>query len=86
MARYVAPEVKEIAQSGKESHHQLALIVQAGEMEEIRERTREFGGSIERELPSGILLISIRGDKLNEFISTSAIESISTTDRMRILE
>lgn len=86
MPRYVTPEVRqELSDPDREGSMRLALVIQSGEVETIRERAREYGVTIDRELPSGVLLVSCPLEAGEQFIETEAIESVTKPDRMKTL-
>jgi hypothetical protein len=85
MAQYVAPEVHEwLADSQPTSERKLALVFEADAEDAVRERAAEYNISIDRCLPSGVLLVTATAADCDEFIETSMIESVSTADRMTV--
>lgn len=85
MARYVASEIQDqISQENAGRDIDLALVVEHSEHDLIVGRVEEYGGSINRVLPSGVLLVSVPGDRLREFLESEALESASSPERMEI--
>lgn len=86
MARYIHPDVKDHVESASgETRVRLALVPAEGANNAVHERIRELDGDVERELPSGVLLVGISTCKLPQLFETEGIDSISPASGMEIL-
>jgi len=80
-----APAIHEwLADSQPTSERQLALVLEADAEAAVSDRAIEHDVSIDRRLPSGVLLVTATAADCRDFIETSMIESVSTADRMTL--
>jgi len=88
MAQYITPEVRDIlSASDSETAVTLALVPENGSGSDIKTRAGNYPTvSVQRELPSGVLIVDCQVSSADEFLSTSKIASASRPDRMRIME
>ena len=86
MTRYIHPDVKHIAENPlTDESIRLALVVKEDARSSVEERVVSNEGSVERVLPSGVLLVVIPQTNLSSLIDTHGIESISPDEQMEIL-
>jgi len=86
MAGYITPDVQEAIKSAVSGGRiRLALVPEEGEIATILDRADRYDASIDRELPSGVLLVEVSASAAEEFLSTAAIESASLPDRMEVM-
>lgn len=86
MARYVTPEIRSVREDPEPGECvQLALVVSNDAVEEVEERVEDHGGTIDRHLPSDVLLASLPEDEVAGFCRTESLESVSRSDRMETL-
>lgn len=86
MARYVHPDVRDLLEEPtEEGPVRLALVVKDGSDETVHRNVEQIGCSIERVLPSGVVLVEAPHDALAELCELSGLESISPTERMEVL-
>lgn len=86
MARYVHPDVEAYAQSASgDVCVRLALVVADGDGDAVRERIEELDGDVDRELPSGVLLVELAAARLPALFEVEGIDSISLASGMELL-
>lgn len=86
MARYVHPDVRDMMEDPTvKGPIRLALVVEDGAETEVQERVDGIGCSIERVLPSGVVLVEAPLDTLSELCELPGLESISPEDTMEVL-
>jgi hypothetical protein len=86
MARYVHPEVQDLLESpDEEGSVRLALVVNDGSVTEVRDEVHDLGGTVERQLPSGVLLVTVPLAQLPALCDVQDIESISPDEQMEVL-
>lgn len=85
MAQYVAPEIQEwLDESPSTGERQLALVLDADAEAAVSDRAAEYDISVDRQLPSGVLLVTTTAADCRDFIETSLIKSVSAADRMAV--
>mgnify|MGYP006310082521 CR=1 FL=1 len=83
MARYIELEGSEwMYHSDPHDEMRLALVLEEGTATDIKSRASEYEISVDRRLPSGVLLVTARASRAREFVDISAIRSVSTADGM----
>lgn len=86
MARYVHPDVRELADSPAEGDSaRVTLVPEEDHISRIMDRVDQLGGSVARELPSGVLIVEVPQEQLTTLIEEQGIESISPDEQMEIL-
>lgn len=86
MARYTHPDVKEYVESASGERVRLALVPSESGAPDLRERLGQIEADIERELPSGVMLIEISVSQLPPLFDVEDIESISPAEGMEVLD
>lgn len=87
MARFVTSELQNAISEAEPGSEIEIVIVPSDESEDdVYRRVEEFDVKIERELPSGVLLVTSPTNVVSDFMSTSAIASVSLPDRMEIMQ
>lgn len=64
----------------------LAVVIESGAEEMVRNRAEELDIGIEEELPSGVLLLTVPSDSYDSFVQIPGIQSITLQDGMEIME
>ncbi|WP_049936619.1 hypothetical protein [Haloplanus natans] len=83
MDQYIEPSVSDwINQSSPEDERQFALVPKEGAAPEIESRADSYGVTVDRILPSGVILITASAGSFGEFVDTASIQSVSVTDGM----
>lgn len=85
MSQYVSPGVAQMRDEPSMDDTVRLAIVPEGETSEVEAIVREVGGTVERTLPSGIVIATVEEVQLEQLCSTDGFASISLTDRMRTL-
>lgn len=86
VARYVHPDVRDLLDDPtRDGPVRLALVVDDGSDETVHRNVEQIGCSIERVLPSGVVLVEAPLDALAELCELPGLESISPTDTMEVL-
>ena len=85
MTRYIHPEVQAYVDDRVDSRVRLAVVPADGASHAIQESFDEFDASLERTLPSGVMIVAIHTSDLPSLFAVDGIESISPTSGMEIL-
>lgn len=72
-----------MAQATPGDELRVALVVESGREQELKDRADEYGFEVNRELPSGVVLVTMSGEGAEEFVSSDLIRSVSRPDRMK---
>lgn len=88
MAQYIPTELRELlAEKEPASEVRLAIVPEEGLEDDIRSRVEDNTGiSLDRELPSGVMLVDCQVGVADDFLSTASIVSASLPDRAKIME
>ena len=83
MVRYIHPDVEDLASSPHtEEDARLALVASDSQASSVTSEVERLGGSVERTLPSGVIIVEIPTASLEDFFEIEVVESISPTDTM----
>lgn len=86
MTRYVHPDVRDMMEEPTaDGPVRLALVIEDGVETEVQERVDRIGCSIQRVLPSGVVLVEAPLDTLSKLCELPGLESISPEDTMEVL-
>lgn len=86
MARYVHPDVRELAESPTEGDSaRVTLVPEEDRHSRVMDRVNQLEGNVDRELPSGVLIVEVPQENLATLVEAQGIESISPDEQMEIL-
>ena len=87
MAQYIPPELRDmLAETDPDTVITLALVPSEDFREDLLTRAANYDGvSVNRELPSGVVLVELKVGVAEDFISTPSIASASSPDRTEVM-
>lgn len=85
MARYIHPKIRDRAQDPEDSRIRLAIVPTEGEADVVSTNIVQTEATIERTLPSGVLIVETTPEDLSILFDVEGIESISPCSTMETL-
>lgn len=85
-APYVSDSVKTLLEEEAATELQLAVVVESGADDAVREGLEATDSTIDRVLPSGVFLVTAPSNAYKSVVELPGVQAIATRTEMEIME